>query len=179
MVLGQQARPSVRILYYSHVHGQHARKKSQMHEEDMCARTRHTHKQPSRVNEVLEFVKATPSQQQTLFYSSSHPSVRPLVSHLLTSILHVGALFLVATLHLTLHTEIRVRIQISSWRRAEAQSTKKRKRRKKKWQMDTVHLKHVSSGFIITDHRIAWCVGLGFGLGLHRAVCAWFSPICI
>lgn len=37
----------------------------------------HTHKQSSRVNEVLEFLKATPGQRQTLFYSSSHPSVLP------------------------------------------------------------------------------------------------------
>lgn len=58
-------------------HKAHTHTNSQMHGEDTCACTSHTHKQSSRVNEVLEFLKATPSQRQTLFYSSSHPSVLP------------------------------------------------------------------------------------------------------
>lgn len=40
---------------------------------------------------------------------------------------------------------------------AQCREKKKKGKKERKWQMDTAHLKRVSAGFIIADHRAAWC----------------------
>lgn len=86
----------------------------------------------SGVNEVLEFLKAAQSQQTALFHSP--PTPLPHVNFA------GGPVFLVATLHLTLHTDSRVS---PPWRCTEVH----------KRQRDGVHLKDISAGFIIADQR--------------------------
>lgn len=81
------------------------------------------------------------------------------------------SLFLVATLHLTplrrpRRDASRIRIppppsplpRTPSWVYAQQRGVQRKEKKKKGgggWQMDTAHLKRVSAGFIIADHRAA------------------------
>lgn len=121
----------------------------------------------SRVNEVLEFLKATSSRRQTLFCSSGQSLSSLPVSRRLPSILHVAPLSSL----LPPFTWLPLSRDASQIRRPPStpspslpltfswgtRSAEKKRKKERKWQMDTAHLKRVSAGFIIADHRTAWC----------------------
>lgn len=129
----------------------------------------HTHEPSSRVNEVLEFLKAPPSQRQTLFYSSSHPPFFPRSSPPRVNFAcGYSSLLPPFTWLSSPRSELDLNPLLGTRRCTE------RAKNDTCVQLDTVHLKHVSTGFIISDHRIAWCVGVqDVWLGLHLGVCMY------
>lgn len=108
-----------------------------------------THKLSSRVNKVLEFLKAPPSQRQTLFYSSTHPSILPLFLTSSRQFCMWVLTSLLPPLHLTLLVEIRVGFE------SPLGDAHKHRAHKKDicMQLDTVYLKHITTDFIISDRR--------------------------
>lgn len=105
----------------------------------------------------LRILEGTPSQRETLFYSSSHPPHSSLVPHLLTSILHVGTL---PCCHPSPGSPRwdQTWIWIPSWGHAEAQSAQK-------WHMHATGYSTPEACFnwfhhIRPPHRLM-CVGPG------------------
>lgn len=100
----------------------------------------------------LRILEGSPGQRQTLFYSSSHPPV--LSSFFTTSRQFCMWLvaFSVATPHWTFPAQITGRSESS---RGDALLTK---------MTHAVHLKHVSTSFIMPYHQMPFCTVCGSGM---------------
>ncbi len=142
--------------------GTHTQTLSCMGKVHLCAHSQtHTHKPSSRVNEVLEFLKAPPVRDRLCFI---YPLIPPFFTSSRQFCMWAFSLPCCHPSPGSLHWD-QSWIWISSWGCTEAQTTQKNTTCR---QLDTVHLKHVSAGCIISNHRIAWCVWVrNVWLGLH------------
>lgn len=177
--LGQQARqalPSVRILYYScartaHTHTKTFRCMRKKHTLVCTFSHSHTHKPSSGVNEALEFLKAPPVRDRLCFI---HPLISPFFPHsspprVNFAFGHSSSLPPFTWLSL-LRSELDLNPLLGTHTEEHKNNTG--------MQLDTVHLKRVSTSFIISDHHIAWCVWVqDVRLGLHLGVCMFWCVL--